>query len=261
MWKTVHDSVAGTSHVTTATPCQDSHRVATLSINGREALVGICSDGAGSAKHADKGSAFVCDRLIDILSRELCSQDALQFLGRENVIAWCRELRVGLSALAQETGCTLRDLAATMLGAIIFEDSCVFFQIGDGAIVVQYEGLYEVVFWPQSGEYANTTNFVSDETSDERLEFSIRKGVTVSALAMFTDGLERLILKFSDRIVHVPFLEPLFASLESSDSVEELFEPLRKFLSSERVNERTDDDKTLVLAMRVPSVGGGNAAC
>ena len=259
MWKTVHDSVVGTSHQVTGNPCQDSHRVVQFASQGRETLIVVCADGAGSAKHSDRGSAFVCDTIIGILRRELATVDNLNTIGRETAVAWCAETRDGLIRLASEVGCEIRDLASTVLAAVIVDDSSLFMQLGDGAIVSQYDGLYEVIFWPQSGEYANVTNFLTDESYDKRLEFSTRKGATVTALAMFTDGLERLILHYAERTVHVPFLEPLFKALQDSASSEDLFEPMRLFLSSERVNQRTDDDKTLVLATRLTTLIDGNA--
>jgi hypothetical protein len=54
---------------------------------------------------------------------------------------------------------------------------------------------------------------------------------------------------------HAPFFRPLFAfAMESTDSA--AAEPLAAFLASERVTRRTDDDKTLVLAVHVEEPGG-----
>ena len=53
---------------------------------------------------------------------------------------------------------------------------------------------------------------------------------------------------------HTPFFTPLFrfaASVEEDDEKRDAAgEQLAAFLSSERVNARTDDDKSLVLAVR-----------
>jgi hypothetical protein len=54
------------------------------------------------------------------------------------------------------------------------------------------------------------------------------------------------------RVGHRPFFEPLFARLRGTVSGDELNEPLRQFLASPRVAQRSDDDKTLILATRVP---------
>ena len=103
------------------------------------------------------------------------------------------------------------------------------------------------VFWPQVGEYANTTWFVTSADFEQMLQV---RGEAVDEVALFTDGLQMMALHFATRSVHRPFFEPLFAALRGAAQPEDLVVPLRAFLDSPAVNERTDDDKTLVLAVR-----------
>ena len=124
-----------------------------------------------------------------------------------------------------------------------------FAQIGDGAIVISSCETYETVFHPQSGEYLNTTNFLTDVDFEKKLEIRV-VNARVSDVALFTDGLERLALRMSDCTPHEPFFRPMFDSLRTADNADDLREPLHQFLNSDPVNERTDDDKTLVLATR-----------
>ena len=72
---------------------------------------------------------------------------------------------------------------------------------------------------------------------------------SVSELAVFTDGLQRLALDFTTRQPYGAFFRPFFERLRTEPEPETLLEPLREFLDSPRVNDRTDDDKTLVLAL------------
>lgn len=64
---------------------------------------------------------------------------------------------------------------------------------------------------------------------------------------MLSDGIQLLALRYADNTAHDPFFRPLFefAGNPASTNAE-----LEEFLRSERVCERTDDDKTLVLAIR-----------
>lgn len=259
MWKTVHGSVAGTSHETAGTPCQDACRVRQLQFGEDYALVVACSDGAGSAKHSEHGSALICEQFVAIATEKLSAGHRLADFSRETALEWCARIRDVMKQLANELNCEFRDLAATLLGVVLSPECACFIQIGDGAIVAQYSGLYDVVFWPQSGEYLNVTNFLTDDDFDTKLDFSRLPASDVSGVAVFTDGLERLVLQYSERTVHIPFLEPLFESLASRDA-ESLMEPMRTFLSSQSINERTDDDKTLILALRAVDTGNGNAA-
>ncbi|EFC7107168.1 protein phosphatase 2C domain-containing protein, partial [Escherichia coli] len=53
---------------------------------------------------------------------------------------------------------------------------------------------------------------------------------------------------------HVPFFTPFFNGLAAAtqEQLDLLPELLKQFLSSPAVNERTDDDKTLALALWLP---------
>jgi len=258
MWKTLHHSVAGSSHLLTGTPCQDCCDVRQFERDGQSALLAVCSDGAGSAKHSEQGSALICEQFIQIVETELRAGLTPEKITRELAMEWADRIRDAIKSVSNQTGCEVRDFAATFLGTIILPSCACFFQIGDGAIVAKDGDRWEVVFWPQSGEYINTTNFLTDENFDSKLEFLNRSQDAISALAMFTDGLERLILQSSDRTVHTPFLEPMFQSMAQHDAAH-LSEPMRDFLSSQQVNDRTDDDKTLILAVRTAEAAKADA--
>ncbi|MGA0525444.1 protein phosphatase 2C domain-containing protein, partial [Escherichia coli] len=62
----------------------------------------------------------------------------------------------------------------------------------------------------------------------------------------------RLALAFETKLPHQPFFEPMFSVLRRTEpsDCEGLSAQLGQFLNSPQVNERTDDDKTLVLATR-----------
>ena len=57
-----------------------------------------------------------------------------------------------------------------------------------------------------------------------------------------------------DNSPHVPFFTPFFIGLAAAtqEQLDLLPELLKQFLSSPAVNERTDDDKTLALALWLP---------
>jgi hypothetical protein len=72
-------------------------------------------------------------------------------------------------------------------------------------------------------------------------------------VAVFSDGIQRLALVYQAKEVHKPFFEPMFARLRKAAGNEEfdlLSGQLALFLGSPAVNERTDDDKSLILATR-----------
>jgi hypothetical protein len=134
--------------------------------------------------------------------------------------------------------------------AVVGPDAAVFAQLGDGAIVYHDGNRYAPVFWPQSGEYHNATHFLTDASYTQHLQVG-RFAATVSEVAMFTDGLQMLALNYADRSAHQPFFTPMFRALRSTGNHADLSPALRGFLESKDINERTDDDKTLVLASRL----------
>lgn len=149
---------------------------------------------------------------------------------------------------------TRKDFASTFVGAVVGENASAFFQVGDGGMVVKAEGEegYQPVFWPQSGQYANETYFVTDR--EVRLQFAARTG-GIDEIALFSDGLQRLVLTVRQRAAYAPFFHDLFGQLRRKAKREGLSKPLSgglaRFLGSGRINARTDDDKTLVLATRL----------
>ena len=113
------------------------------------------------------------------------------------------------------------------------------------------EDTFQYAFWPEKGDYANVTFFVTDAKAEEHLEFDVTDG-EILELAAFSDGIERLALDFVAGEAHSGFFNGLFPhlrSLEPGHSAR-VSAQLTDFLASERVNKRTDDDKTLILASR-----------
>lgn len=254
-WRHASASVVGTSHVRDGSMCQDAHRCRVFTdADGHQTLVVAVSDGAGSASHGGSGSVLTCDALLEQAELflegggsvdQFCSSDAATFL---TVV---REI---IADKAGEKGLTLRDFASTLLFAMVCDDAAIFAQVGDGAIVVRENSDLRCVFWPQRGEFINTTFFVTDNAALNNLQFEKREQVTCEELALFSDGIEPLVLQYAAKAVHAPFFNRVFdavrrSTVEGSDS--DLCSELERYLGSNAINERTDDDKTLVLASRI----------
>lgn len=256
MWKLVYGSVQGTSHVESGKPCQDY--CAGSAENGL--LVAACSDGAGSAELSHFGSRAAVLRFMEEASHPAGVPD------REALEGWIASARESVLAEAEAKGVPPRQLACTFLAAIVGEDWAAFVQIGDGVIV--FDGSagddgtpdprpvagYDLAFWPDNGEYANTTRFLTqaDFRDHLRIEIVPRR---ICELAVMTDGLQMLALDFAGSKVHDRFFAPLFRTVRAGPDEQALTASLLAFMDSRRVNERTDDDKTLLLATRsIPDV-------
>lgn len=246
-------SSIGTSHVAVAKPCQDAHfQVETAGPDGERVLVLAVSDGAGTAAMAETGAALVSSTFARLIAAYVEHGGRVDGIGRPLVERWIAGVIHRLELHAKDTGTALEDYACTLLAAAVAEQAAVFVQIGDGAIVLSAGKSWKHVFWPQHGEFANTTNFVTSGHRVEALEFEMTK-VPVEELALFTDGIENLVLQKAAKAVHAPFFESMFPAVRRSTASgvdAELSRALGGYLSSAPVNDRTDDDKTLVLASR-----------
>ena len=111
----------------------------------------------------------------------------------------------------------------------------------------------EVAIAPMTGEYANMTYFVTDE---DAITVFATKTYADPALrvAVFTDGIQHLALNMASTTPHEPFFVPFFSGMvkASAEQENQLHGLLVKFLGSQAVNERTDDDKSLALAVWMP---------
>jgi Protein phosphatase 2C len=253
-WKIISASEKGTSHIQSADPCQDYSYIEVLDEIGEEKfLLAIVADGAGSALKPIEGAEQVCNFAIEHIKEWLVNNQGADF-SNEVVQNWVAATHEFIIGYAKKEEMLPRDFACTLLGAVIGKENAAFFQIGDGAIVIADETKYKVIFWPENGEYANMTYFVTDEEALNHLQVLI--DVAPNELAVFSDGLQRLALVYESKTAHAPFFIPMFKRLQNSEksNLEGLQEELHQFLNHPRVNERTDDDKTLILATRLSNV-------
>ena len=102
------------------------------------------------------------------------------------VLRWLEGICEEMKRAAEAEGLQLRDLACTLLGAIVRDESALFFQIGDGAVIYAKEGEeeYREVFWPQHGEFANQTNFIFQETQGMFWNMLKSKGASLKSLCL-----------------------------------------------------------------------------
>ncbi|MCW5734755.1 MAG: protein phosphatase 2C domain-containing protein [Enhydrobacter sp.] len=246
-------SAAGTSHIAAEQRCQDAHfHVEATGPDGERTMVLAVSDGAGTAPLAEVGAGLVCSTFGRLVAAYVGQGGRIENIRRPLVERWIAGLIYRLEMHAAHTGAALEDYACTLLAAAVGDRSAVFLQIGDGAIVQSVGGSWRYVFWPQHGEFANTTNFITSTHRLEALEFDVASA-PVEELALFTDGLENLVLKKATRAVHAPFFESMFPPVRRSRATgvdADLSRALNGYLSSAPVNDRTDDDKTLIMASR-----------
>jgi hypothetical protein len=243
----------GTSHLRAGTPCDDFGACVELDTLGGSLLIAVVSDGAGSARYSRIGSRICCRTFVQSAVRFFSAGGSLNCLSTELIYCWLDDLRDRIAARASEKGTSIRDFAATLVAALICDTTALFFHIGDGAAVFSLDnnGPWVVASWPAQGEYASTTYFVTDDSGPKLRLVKVEE--RIKRLALFTDGIERLVLNFSLRTAHDPFFNKMLAPVSSATAGRDrnLSGELLRFLDSPDVCSRTDDDKTLILAKRI----------
>src|SRR5438105_524376 len=272
-WRVVGASVTGTGHQKMGRGCDDAHR---FRISSTGSLLLAVADGAGSASRAAEGAACVVQAALHtaetLLAQQAEPESVEQWHATLSFIWWA--VRNSLEAFAasqtsaeevmpvantEEEGTpqlpqqpaivSLREFATTLLLTIVMPQWIAVTQIGDGAVVAQYaDGELQVLTVPDHGEYVNESSFITDTNYLKKVQYVILPQNGLHGIALFTDGLEMLALDYATKQAYQPFFLPLFKFAASSHATQQ---ELAAFLASERVCKRTDDDKTIVLAVRL----------
>jgi hypothetical protein len=168
------------------------------------------------------------------------------------IATWFDTTRDLIGAVALRHSRELRDFAATSVSVISIGSQTVIAHVGDGCAVLREadSGRWIAPSWPRNGEYAATTYFVTDADELQLRITRVQSGI--SAFAVFSDGIERLALNFAAREPSQKFFDkiaaPICASpIKGRDA--NLSRSLKAYLGGSTVNDRTDDDKSLVVAV------------
>jgi hypothetical protein len=251
MWRFLGASVQGTSHLEKNTPCQDAH--ACLQTPNRELLLAV-ADGAGSAERSQEGAQLAVKQVVSALASALQKDAPDSEVGWQEIIrhAFSKALQA-IVELASSSDLSLNTFSTTLACAVVADDWIAVGQIGDGAVVSESEnGELFLTVHPQRGEYANEAYFLTMQDGLNYLAYYISKSF-VKSVVLTSDGLLRLAFKLPEYEPSSRFFQPLITFTTEMEDKEQAHLQLVKFLNSARINSRTDDDKTLVLATRVPS--------
>lgn len=250
-WRAIVHSAIGTRHCQLQQPCQD---YGDYRIEG-SLLLGAVADGAGSAKYSDIGAKVAVETALATMAEQVVqglagmTREAIATTAADFLLEMFKQVISALEMTAQAGDYELRDLGCTLLAFIAAPDWVAAAQIGDGFIVVgDGESSYRLLFPPDKGEFINETMFVTTSKALEHLQVCVHQDHP-SFICAATDGLERVAIRFQDWQPHPPFFQPFVACLSQLDLPDDRQAYLETFLESERLNAKTDDDKTLLACL------------
>lgn len=209
-------------------------------------LCAIVCDGAGSAEHGGEGASVVAHTMSRRLREH--AQDSLTLPEDDQIWSWVDEARDRLAIAAERRSTTPRSFASTMVMVVYARGEIVTAHVGDGAIVARSDMEWTTLSPPESGPYAATTYFVTDDPAP-RLRIGRHEG-DWTGLALFSDGIENLVLDYQTDAPHAPFFNSMIAPIDAVSTPgkdAKLSAALAGFLRSPKVCDKTDDDKTLLL--------------
>src|SRR5262245_1528180 len=207
-WTYICSSVIGSRHLEAGLPCQDASDCKFVRLtDDSEVLIAVASDGAGSAQYAQAGSATACARFVSDVRASLDKYASISFLTADYLKEWIAAFQHEIKVIAEQNETSPREYACSFAAAIIADEQGAIAQIGDGRIVIleaETNHSYQTVFWPQQGEFANQTNFLTDAKTEANLMFTTIYR-NIEEIAVFTNRMQSLVLDEKNQTAHNPF--------------------------------------------------------
>lgn len=244
MWRYAYASVVGTSHQRLQTPCQDASYVM---LHGNKIIIAV-ADGLGSAAHSEVGADIACRVATDSMSKAFQSHATTDMQSLCTAAFTDARNAIMAEAIAQEK--QLRDFACTLLLVIIDDTQWVVQHIGDGAVVgFLSDGTIKTMSAPDNGEFINSTYPLTSTDYLAQLRFTTQQE-QLSGVAVLSDGVQPMCINYKTGAAFPGFFTPLVTWLRNLAQPSAANEILQKMLNSEQFRQKSDDDMTLVLAIR-----------
>lgn len=248
-WYCVGASVRGTSHDEVGLPCQDAHRFYQLP-NGH--LIIAVADGVGSALRSDEGAKIACDVAVDHVSLYLKDTCSLPDDEIEEILRSAYQSAFNsIQQKAEKERVHIHKYATTLTIAVITNELVVGAMVGDGMMVVEdMQGEFSCFFSLPKREYANQVVSITSDQGPKELQI-VSRNAPAKTVSLLTDGLLRLSCDLRKNVPHAPFFQKMTSLLYAVPEQSQASNELQVLLNHPSINERTDDDKTLVVAANV----------
>ena len=239
MWKIVKSAVTGRGHISQNLPCQD--KVFSLKAKGVQAAA--LADGAGSAVYSHFGAEIVAEetcRLLTECFEAFYNEDNVGKVGQELL----HHLREKLELRAEELEGSMRDLASTLLFVAVAKDRYILGHLGDGVIGYMKNGDLKVASYPDNGEFANETTFVTSSDALQALRLMKGELKDIQGFVLMSDGTEAGLYD-KRRKELAPVLRKIMG-LMSMVSVADIQRMLQDSME-QVIRQKTKDDCSLVI--------------
>jgi len=240
-WRVFAASAIGKGHIDVGLPCQDACEL----VIDNERLVAVVCDGAGSASQSDIGARECADSICRILSGVAGSSSSC--IDQRVIEQAIESARAHIQLRADDLALPSRELACTVVGAVLFWDGGCLFHIGDGMAVVELSDDSTILSLPENGEYTNETYFVTGDDWRDHVRVTPFSGA-IRYVSLMSDGVMPFAVNRAKTGMFGPFINPVRSYLATVGEAEGS-EALLATLSDERTWSITSDDKSLLLIL------------
>ncbi len=246
VWVVGGASVQGTMHKVTGLPCQDFN---TFLIHKDFVFLAI-ADGAGTSKLGHLGAQFAGNTFLQLCVKKFVEQNCPPEKMQSTLADLIDHLHHLLIEHAHQINSPIKDLATTFSGCIATPHHLIAAQIGDGFLVAKNHETFDLLLWEDNKEFINETHFLTEKNYVAHFTTAHN----CSFIALGTDGISNIAVDPRERQGFKGFFQPFKEYLESMPFHDHIHSELKSFLASDRLNSKTDDDKTLLVAQWVEDV-------
>ena len=212
-------------------------------------IVAAVSDGAGSASRAKEGSQLAATYAVKrAFQAILVDEEEPTFAVAAGFMAAREAIRQTAEIIPEAE---MADYHCTLVLVAWVDDQVAAMQVGDGAAIVELDGVCKMLTIPQRGEYVNETFFIT-EPHYEQTKFT-REATGITALALFTDGLQKDAVDFQHRKANDDFIPQAIAILrnaENDNCLPETTNPLPAEVETKSVLAQAE-----IVSTDIPQVG------
>ena len=248
-WEYSFSSVVGSSHVDRGQGKQDNSNL----VEDNNGNISFCiSDGAGSSKNSELSSHIVANFVNQEFLKipDLINSKGIGTWINDFIIQVVIDLRAKLFDTFKNYD--LRDYHCTLVAGLVFEKTAIIVHVGDGFILagkneeIANENILNKSLYfskPENGEYKNETYFVTEPIWLKHLRIQVLPDI--DWLIAGSDGGED-ILSIGEKLQDIEIFKLMDDTskhaLEYANN-----DYIDTFLSSDKSNKLTTDDKSLCL--------------
>lgn len=175
-------TITGTYHRTLHAKNQDAY--CSMQDDGFCCL--CIADGAGSKAHSELGARWLVKDICHLLLGQAENFFSMSYDSIRNAVVL--QLQKSLRKTALQQNVLLGELSSTLMFALTDGKQFLLGHLGDGAIIGEHGGRWNVLSFPQNGEYANITYLSTMPAVERHLRLHRSQCAGIHRIWLLTDG-------------------------------------------------------------------------